>query len=91
MVSMLERWEQDEGVFTMAQPEWAKVDGLKEGDQIKAVGIPCLAEDEFHTVKRNHHGQLYVNCRHGEHFLGGQTQEVEPGVKVMIGIIKCPK
>lgn len=58
---------------------YARLSELKEGDKIKVDGdFPCMEPWSEHTV--HYHGEdilalrsrLYIDCKHGKHFLDGQ-------------------
>jgi len=70
----------------MVDEEEMKLFDIRSGDTLRALnGFTCLKDGDVRKVHANKHGQLFVRCTEGNHYLDGQVDragDVEGFVKV---------
>jgi hypothetical protein len=60
-------------------------DELEAGNWIKLRGFTCAGEGEARQIERAH-GEFFIRCSHGKHFLSGQLADDN---ETLIGVEPC--
>lgn len=64
---------------------YARLSGLKVGDKVLVDdGFTCMKPWSRHRVQKGPSGDLFIPCRHGQHYLDGQLK----GKDSLVGVYK---
>lgn len=65
---------------------FARVSEINEGTMlIVDGGFTCIDQGEIRKVHRDKNG-LYIECKEGKHYLGGQLRNVDPNNDYYVGL-----